>query len=139
MIKRDQAAFAGGQGGKSGAQFFDSDNGHGKPFVIFLGKKEGFKMSVIDRNTVRKVARLARIRVTEAEEETLAAELNKILSMVSQLSEVDTKGVEPLTSVVDMNLPQRPDAITDGGIPEKILSNAPESTAGFFVVPKVVE
>lgn len=96
-------------------------------------------MSVIDRNTVRKVARLARIRVTEAEEETLATELNKILSMVSQLSEVDTKGVEPLTSVVDMNLPQRPDVVTDGGIPEKILSNAPESTAGFFVVPKVVE
>ena len=96
-------------------------------------------MSVIDRNTVRKVARLARIRVTEAEEETLATELNKILSMVSQLSEVDTKGIEPLTSVVDMNLPLRPDAVTDGNMAEKILSNAPESTAGFFVVPKVVE
>lgn len=96
-------------------------------------------MTTIDRNTVRKVARLARIRVSETEEETLAGELNKILAMVSQLSEVDTKGVEPLTSVVDMNLPQRPDEITDGNMAEKILSNAPESTAGFFVVPKVVE
>lgn len=93
----------------------------------------------IDINTVRKVARLARIRTTAAEEETLAGEMNKILEMISQLNEVNTDGVEPLTSVIDMDLPMREDVVTDGGIPEKITANAPESTAGFFVVPKVVE
>lgn len=96
-------------------------------------------MSTIDRATVRKVARLARIRTTEAEEETLAAEMNKILTMVSELNAVDTTGVAPLTSVIDMNLAFRADEITDGGMQEQILSNAPEQQAGFFVVPKVVE
>ncbi|HRI75867.1 MAG: Asp-tRNA(Asn)/Glu-tRNA(Gln) amidotransferase subunit GatC [Alphaproteobacteria bacterium] len=93
----------------------------------------------IDKDTVGKIARLARIRVTETEKETLAAELSGILAMVEKLNTVDTKGVEPLTSVVQVKLPQRPDVVTDGGIPEKILQNAPEQTAGFFVVPKVVE
>ncbi|HRJ67689.1 MAG TPA: Asp-tRNA(Asn)/Glu-tRNA(Gln) amidotransferase subunit GatC [Alphaproteobacteria bacterium] len=93
----------------------------------------------IDKDTVGKIARLARIRVTETEKETLAAELSGILSMVEKLNTVDTKGVEPLTSVVQVKLPQRADVVTDGGIPEKILQNAPEQTAGFFVVPKVVE
>lgn len=96
-------------------------------------------MTTIDRATVRKVARLARIRTTESEEETLAHELNNILAMISELNAVDTTGVEPLTSVIDMNLPQRPDEVTDGNMQEKILQNAPESQAGFFVVPKVVE
>lgn len=96
-------------------------------------------MTTIDRATIRKVARLARIRTTEAEEETLAAELTKILSMVSELNEVDTSGIEPLTSVIDMALPQRADAVTDGDMQDGILANAPEATAGFFVVPKVVE
>lgn len=93
----------------------------------------------IDKNTVRKVAKLARIKTTDAEEEVLAKELNNILGLVAQLNEVNTDGVEPLTSVIDMNLPMREDKVTDGGIPEKILKNAPEQTAGFFVVPKVVE
>lgn len=93
----------------------------------------------IDKNTVRKVAKLARIRTSEAEEETLAKELNNILKLVAQLDEVNTDGVEPLTSVIDMNLPLREDKVTDGGIPQKIVANAPEETAGFFVVPKVVE
>ncbi len=93
----------------------------------------------IDKETVGKIARLARIRVTEADKETLAGELSGILAMVEKLNKVDTKGVEPLTSVVQMKLPQRADVVTDGGIPEKILQNAPEHTAGFFVVPKVVE
>ncbi len=94
---------------------------------------------VIDRATVRKVARLARIRTTEAEEETLTGELNKILAMVSELNAVDTTGVEPLTSVIDMALPRRADEVSDGNCQEQILANAPEATAGFFVVPKVVE
>ncbi len=93
----------------------------------------------IDKETVGKIARLARIRVTDADKETLAGELSGILAMVEKLNKVDTKGVEPLTSVVQMKLPQRADVVTDGGIPEKILQNAPEHTAGFFVVPKVVE
>jgi aspartyl-tRNA(Asn)/glutamyl-tRNA(Gln) amidotransferase subunit C len=93
----------------------------------------------IDINTVRKVARLARIRTTDAEAEVLSGELSKILKMIEQLNEVNTDGIEPMTSVIEMKMPEREDAVTDGGIPEKILANAPEQTAGFFVVPKVVE
>ena len=93
----------------------------------------------IDINTVRKVARLARLRTTDAEAEKLTGELNNILKMIEQLNEVNTDGVEPMTSVIEMRLPEREDVVTDGGIPEKILANAPETTAGFFVVPKVVE
>lgn len=93
----------------------------------------------IDKDTVGKIARLARIRVSEEDKETLAGELSGILAMVEKLNAVDTKGVQPLTSVVQMKLPMREDVVSDGGIPEKILQNAPEQTAGFFVVPKVVE
>lgn len=93
----------------------------------------------IDKNTVRKVARLARIRIIDSEAEVLSGELSNILEMIEQLNEVDTKGVEPMTSVIEMQMPEREDVVTDGGIPEKILSNAPEHTAGFFVVPKVME
>ena len=93
----------------------------------------------IDINTVRKVAKLARIRTTDAEAEVLSGELSKILKMIEQLNEVNTDGIEPLTSVIEMKMPEREDAVTDGGIPEKILANAPEQAAGFFVVPKVVE
>ncbi len=93
----------------------------------------------IDINTVRKVAKLARIRTTDAEAEVLSGELSNILKMIEQLNEVNTDGVEPMTSVIEMQMPEREDAVTDGGIPEKILANAPEQTAGFFVVPKVVE
>jgi aspartyl-tRNA(Asn)/glutamyl-tRNA(Gln) amidotransferase subunit C len=93
----------------------------------------------IDKNIVRKVARLARIRITDPEAEVLTGEMNNILKMIEQLNEVNTDGIEPMTSVIEMKMPEREDAVTDGGIPEKILANAPEETAGFFVVPKVVE
>jgi aspartyl-tRNA(Asn)/glutamyl-tRNA(Gln) amidotransferase subunit C len=93
----------------------------------------------IDINTVRKVARLARIRTTDTEAEVLSGELSKILKMIEQLNEVNTDGVEPMTSVIEMKMPAREDVVTDGGISEEILANAPEQTAGFFVVPKVVE
>ena len=93
----------------------------------------------IDKNTVTKIARLARIKVEEGEKDRLAGELSNILKMIEELGAVNTDGVEPLTSVVQMEMYERADAVTDGGIPDKILSNAPESTAGFFVVPKVVE
>jgi aspartyl-tRNA(Asn)/glutamyl-tRNA(Gln) amidotransferase subunit C len=93
----------------------------------------------IDKNTVGKIARLARIKVSDEEKETLATELSRILKMIEELNEVKTQGVEPVTSVVQVTPVWRPDAVTDGGIPDKILANAPEQTAGFFVVPKVVE
>ena len=93
----------------------------------------------IDKTTVTKIARLARIKVEEGEKDKVAGELSNILKMIEELNAVNTDGVEPLTSVVQMQMHAREDIVTDGGIPEKILKNAPESTAGFFVVPKVVE
>jgi aspartyl-tRNA(Asn)/glutamyl-tRNA(Gln) amidotransferase subunit C len=93
----------------------------------------------IDKNTVGKIARLARIKVTEQEKDVLSAELSNILKMIEELNAVNTDGVEPLTSVVQMQMFEREDKVTDGAIPDKILQNAPEKAAGFFVVPKVVE
>ncbi len=93
----------------------------------------------VDRDTVAKIARLARLKVEAPQQEALAHELNGILGWIEQLKEVDTAGVEPMTSVVATRLPLRADAVTDGGKPEAVLANAPEATAGFFSVPKVVE
>jgi aspartyl-tRNA(Asn)/glutamyl-tRNA(Gln) amidotransferase subunit C len=93
----------------------------------------------IDKDTARRVAYLARIEVPEAELGTLAGELSNILGFMEQLNEVDVDGVEPMTSVTPMELRRRADVVTDGGYPEKILSNAPDSREGFFAVPKVVE
>jgi aspartyl-tRNA(Asn)/glutamyl-tRNA(Gln) amidotransferase subunit C len=93
----------------------------------------------IDKNTVTKIARLARIKVTEDEKEVLTKELSSILTMIAELDKVNTDGVEPLTSVVQMQLFEREDVVTDGAMQDKILVNAPEQAAGFFVVPKVVE
>lgn len=88
---------------------------------------------------VRKVANLARIALPEDRVGPMTEELNGILNWIEQLSEVDVEGVEPMTSVVETSLPMREDIVTDGGISEKILANAPRSEDGFFVVPKVVE
>jgi aspartyl-tRNA(Asn)/glutamyl-tRNA(Gln) amidotransferase subunit C len=93
----------------------------------------------IDAATVRKVARLARIAEPEDRLEPLAKELSGILSWIEQLNEVDTNGVEPMTTSVQMTLPMRDDVVTEGGDPARVLSNAPKSAQGFFVVPKVVE
>ena len=93
----------------------------------------------VDRDTVSRVASLARIRVPESELDTLAGELNNILGWIEQLSAVDTAGVAPMASVADMTLRRRPDAVTDGNIRDKILANAPQTENGYFVVPKVVE
>lgn len=93
----------------------------------------------VDKATVAHIAKLARIRVPDEDMDGLAAELDRILGWVEQLSELDTEGVAPMTSVVAMKLPLRPDAVTDGGDPEAIVRNAPESANAFFVVPKVVE
>jgi aspartyl-tRNA(Asn)/glutamyl-tRNA(Gln) amidotransferase subunit C len=93
----------------------------------------------IDAATVKKVARLARIRVADAELEPLAGELSGILAWIEQLNEVDTDGVAPMASTEAVPLPQRDDVVTDGGDPAVILANAPNADRNFFVVPKVVE
>jgi aspartyl-tRNA(Asn)/glutamyl-tRNA(Gln) amidotransferase subunit C len=93
----------------------------------------------VDRSTVARIAALARIRVAESELDRLAGELNNIIGWVEQLDQVNTEGVEPMASVVDVKLRRREDKVTDGGIADKILANAPEAVDGFFVVPKVIE
>ena len=93
----------------------------------------------IDAQTVRKVARLARIAQPEERLEPLARELSSIIAWIEQLNEVDTEGVEPMTSAEATTLPMREDVVTEGGDPERILANAPKSVSHFFVVPKVVE
>ncbi|WP_019644796.1 Asp-tRNA(Asn)/Glu-tRNA(Gln) amidotransferase subunit GatC [Novispirillum itersonii] len=93
----------------------------------------------LDRDTVRKIAFLSRIEVADEKLEPLAGQLSGILDWFEQLKEVDTDGVQPMSSVTDAVLRWRDDVITDGGIPEKILANAPEAMDGFFTVPKVVE
>jgi len=93
----------------------------------------------VDATTVRRIARLARIAVSEDEIGHLQDELNAILAFVEQLSEVDVSGVEPMTSVTPMALKMRPDKVTDGGIADQIIANAPATEDGFFLVPKVVE
>ena len=93
----------------------------------------------IDAETVRKVARLARIAEPEDRLEPLARELSGILDWIEQLSEVNTDGVEPMTTSVAMKLPMRDDVVTDGGDPARVLRNATKTDKGFFIVPKVVE
>ncbi len=93
----------------------------------------------VDKETVAKIARLARVRVDESQQEALAGELSNILGWIEQLSELDTEGVEPMTSVVSMQLPLREDVVTDGGYADKVTANAPEAAHGFYAVPKVVE
>ena len=93
----------------------------------------------LDAATVRKVAKLARIRIEEARLEPLARELSGIMQWIEQLNEVDTDGVQPMTSAEAVSLPMREDVVTDGGDAAKVLSNAPKSDRNFFVVPKVVE
>lgn len=93
----------------------------------------------IDKETVAKVGRLARIKLTDEELDKYAPQLSKIISWIEQLGEVDTDNVEPLPSPVDISLRLREDKITDGGYQEDVLTNAPEQMEGFYVVPKVVE
>jgi len=93
----------------------------------------------IDAATVRRVAKLARLAEPEGRLEPLARELSSILHWIEQLNEVDVEGVEPMTSAVAATLPLREDVVADGGDTAKVLSNAPKSADGFFIVPKVVE
>jgi aspartyl-tRNA(Asn)/glutamyl-tRNA(Gln) amidotransferase subunit C len=93
----------------------------------------------VDKDTVRRIAKLARIALEEERVEPMMKELNGIFAWVEQLGEVDVSGVEPMTSVVAQKLKMREDVVTAGGDAEALMANAPQSEAHFFVVPKVVE
>jgi aspartyl-tRNA(Asn)/glutamyl-tRNA(Gln) amidotransferase subunit C len=93
----------------------------------------------VDSATVKRVARLARLKVSDEDVPRLAGELNSILAFVEQLNEVDVSNVEPLTSVVSQAMKMRDDVVTDGGYPKDVTRNAPASEDDFFMVPKVVE
>ena len=93
----------------------------------------------VDLATVKRVAHLARIAVTEEDAERMTGELNAILGFVEQLDEVDVSGIEPMTSVIPMEMRKRDDVVTDGGKAADVVANAPASAENFFLVPKVVE
>lgn len=93
----------------------------------------------VDKTTVAKIARLARLHVPEERQDAIADELNGILDWIAELDEVNTDNVEPLASVTGHSLPLREDIVTDGNKVDEVLANVPESASGFFVVPKVVE
>lgn len=93
----------------------------------------------VDAATVRRIAHLARIAVKDEEVSHLQGELNAMLAFIEQLAEVDVEGVEPMTSVTPMQMKKRKDIVADGGMPDKVLANAPSAEDHFFLVPKVVE
>ena len=93
----------------------------------------------VDAATVRRIAHLARIAVTEAEVPHLADELNAMLAFVEQLSEVNVEGIEPMTSVTPMAMKKRADVVSDGNDAQAVLKNAPQSADNFYLVPKVIE
>ena len=89
----------------------------------------------VDANTVRRIAKLARIAVAEEEIAHLQGELNAMLAFVEQLSEVNVDGIEPMTSVTPMEMKKRTDVVTDGGDADAILKNAPNTQDHYFLVP----
>ena len=93
----------------------------------------------IDKDTVRRIARLSRLALDEGQAQAMVSELNALIAWVEQLSAVDVEGVPPMTSVVAAKLKMRDDVVTDGGYAEDLMKNAPLSEDHFFVVPKVVE
>lgn len=93
----------------------------------------------IDLQTVKKIASLSRISVTDAEAEAMVPELNNILGWVEQLGEVDVTGVQPMTAVIPNHQRLRDDVVSDGNVRDKVLANAPQAEHGFFAVPKVIE
>ena len=93
----------------------------------------------IDSSSIKKLARLSRLEITQSSEQALINDLNQIIGFIDQLNEVNTKNIQPLNSVTGHDLPLRKDKVTDGKISDLILENAPEKTSGYFVVPKVIE
>ena len=104
-----------------------------------LSRLKGIIYMSLDKEAVKKVASLARIRMDDKELELMAPRLSKIVGFIEQLSEIDTDNVEPLANVVDVALPLREDVVTDGDCVKKILANAPEEAQNYFVVPNVIE
>lgn len=107
--------------------------------LIFPENLKNWTPMAVDKETVRKVARLARLAVADERLEPMTRELNGILKWVEQLQEIDTKDVPPMTSVVTMKLKMRDDVVTDGGYAADLMKNAPDGEDDFFTVPKVVE
>ena len=93
----------------------------------------------VDAATVKKIASLARIAITDEEVAKIAPELDNIMGWIEQLGEVDTSAVAPMTAVIPNHLRLRDDAVTDGGVRDAVLANAPQAEHGFFTVPKVIE
>jgi|TARA_R110002072_G_scaffold11668_3_gene52295 aspartyl-tRNA(Asn)/glutamyl-tRNA(Gln) amidotransferase subunit C len=93
----------------------------------------------VDKDTVRQIAKLARIRVEDTEAQALVGEMNNLLTWIEQLGELDTTSVPPMTSVVEVRVPLRQDQVTDGGYADQVIANAPDAVHDFYVVPKVVE
>lgn len=93
----------------------------------------------VDRETVRRIARLARLAVDEDQAAAMETELNALLTWVEQLQEVNVEGVPPMASVVEQRLKMRDDVVTDGGYAQDLMLNAPQAEDHFFVVPKVLE
>ena len=93
----------------------------------------------VDAADVRRIAHLARISLDESRVEPMRAEINGILQWIEQLQEVNVEGVEPMTSVTPVILKMRKDEVTDGGYPERVLANAPNTDGGYFLVPKIIE
>ncbi len=93
----------------------------------------------VDKETVQRIAKLARIALDETQTAAMEQELNALLSWVEQLQDVDVEGIAPMTSVVEQRLKMRDDVVTDGGYAEDLMKNAPQAEGHFFVVPKVVE
>ena len=93
----------------------------------------------VDIPTVKKIANLARIAITEEEAARIAPELDNIMGWIEQLSEVDTRDVEPMTAVIANTLRLRDDVVSDGNVRDAVLANAPLADRGFFTVPKVIE
>ena len=110
-----------------------------KIYQFNIGLNMSNKDTIVDVPTVNKIARLSRLDIPEVNKESLTNDLNNILGFVAQLDEVDTSNVEPLASVTGHKLPLRSDDVNDGNIEDLVLKNAPESSSGFFVVPKVIE
>jgi aspartyl-tRNA(Asn)/glutamyl-tRNA(Gln) amidotransferase subunit C len=93
----------------------------------------------VDKDTVKRIARLSRLAIDDAQAGAMVEELNAILAWVEQLGEVNVDGIAPMASVAAQALPMREDVVTDGGYPEDLMKNAPQSDDHFFIVPKVVE
>ena len=112
-----------------------------RPFCYTAGLIPGLRPYImsVDAATVRRIAHLARIAVADAEVPHLQGELNAMLAFVEQLREVNVDGVEPMTSVMPMEMKKRPDLVNDGEIADEVVANAPETQDHFFLVPKVVE